>query len=440
MFQIVERRDDVEPLWGDEFFEVYFTAGNETVIRSEILHLANLFSLVSVPLRHAYTPRRLGLFDHRIHTLTIRKSGTGKTQAKGLMYSIARYAGIPVRERKQATTAGAVGTVRNNGEIIYGDLFYVRNGIWCWNEAAPLLRAEKNEHTVDLVEVLNQVMDVKGHVSKRLAKGDVSYYTRVSLNCSTYPPEVNEAHYVESGFLPRFAFFFDQVDKKFYEDVIDFMLGNASIDTTLPDDAIPRLARTFQRLEEANIRSFDYSITNKNIIRDVIIRSVDFERYDTFVPRLVDLGLKFAAAHAVLYLPERKTATGLPKTLQMHGLKIEDEEITPGLIVEVKNEDIEWAANVLKLICESIDAFLTQYERNAKYSEVEKLWARLKRYAERHGTTRIRKRDIMRNFKYTRAELEPLLMTLAARGDIKVKYVDGTCWIELVGVQHEGDG
>lgn len=271
--------DPKDCLWGREFFETYIEHAEKTSYFNEHLHRAAALSLIGQSLKNVFLVSDNTRTDCRIHPFVIQTSGSGKNGAFNFMGSVARKAGMAFEKEGTTSTAGIMGTVKRNGEVINGDL--AGDGFLAWKEAQTLLKAANQTHSDDIIEVVNQALDPSGDVNKSLAGGNLEYSSRTSLFSTTYPPEPNgQIDLIHQGFLPRMLFIYEEVSDGTYDDI------NARRDRGTPngdplgpqnsykyESDVEKLANTLNYIQEQvskhgkvlDKHSDSFALTNKDI-------------------------------------------------------------------------------------------------------------------------------------------------------------------------------
>jgi hypothetical protein len=205
-------------LWGDEFFSTYMKHARKMSYNNDILHLAGALSLVGQSLRDVYLRIDQQHIGCRVHPFIVQSSGTGKGSVFKLIDKIARAADIPFEQEGTASTAGLMGTVKQNGEQREGELS--GSGFVGWTEAQTLLKSADSTHSSDILEVMNMAMDPSGKVAKTLSGGKLEYESNTSIFCTTYDPEPDgQLELIRQGFLPRTLFFYRIMDEDFYDTI-----------------------------------------------------------------------------------------------------------------------------------------------------------------------------------------------------------------------------
>lgn len=242
-------------LWGDEFFKTYMKHGERMSYRNDILHLSGALSLIGQSLRDVYLKIDEQYIGCRIHPFIVQSSGTGKGSVFSLINKVARAADIPFDQEGTASTAGIMGTVKQNGEVREGELS--GSGFVGWTEAQTLLKSADQTHSSDILEVMNMAMDPSGKVAKTLSGGKLEYESNSSIFCTTYDPEPDgQLELIRQGFLPRTLFFYRKMGEDFYDYVNERRNENiprsrSSVEnrTSDIDNDVRKLANTLKYIE-----------------------------------------------------------------------------------------------------------------------------------------------------------------------------------------------
>jgi uncharacterized protein YukE len=222
-------------LWGEDFFSTYMEHARKMSYNNDILHLSGALSLVGQSLRDVYLRIDQQHIGCRVHPFIIQSSGTGKGGVFSLIQKISRAADIPFEQEGTASTAGIMGTVKQNGEQREGDL--AGSGFVGWTEAQTLLKSAEQTHSSDILEVMNMAMDPSGKVAKTLSGGKLEYESNTSVFCTTYDPEPNgQLELIRQGFLPRTLFFYRIMGEDFYNEI-----------NSMRDQEIPRSLDSHKR-------------------------------------------------------------------------------------------------------------------------------------------------------------------------------------------------
>lgn len=212
-------------LWGKDFFDTYMKHAKRMSYKNDVLHQTASLSLVGQALRDVYLRLDQQHIGCRIHPFIIQSSGTGKGSVYSLLSTVSTAADMPFEEHGTASTAGIMGTVRQNGEAVKGDL--AGSGFVGWKEAQTLLKSADQTHSSDILEVMNMAMDPSGKVSKTLSGGKLEYSSSTSIFCTTYDPEPQgQLELIRQGFLPRTLFFYRTMGGEFYDDINNMRDGN----------------------------------------------------------------------------------------------------------------------------------------------------------------------------------------------------------------------
>lgn len=222
-------------LWGDEFFSTYMEHARKMSYNNDILHLSGALSLIGQSLRDVYLRIDQQHIGCRVHPFIVQSSGTGKGSVFSLIQKVSRAADIPFEQEGTASTAGIMGTVKQNGEQREGEL--AGSGFVGWTEAQTLLKSAEQTHSSDILEVMNMAMDPSGKVAKTLSGGKLEYESNTSVFCTTYDPEPNgQLELIRQGFLPRTLFFYRIMQEDFYDEINE-----------MRDEKIPRSRDSHKR-------------------------------------------------------------------------------------------------------------------------------------------------------------------------------------------------
>lgn len=263
---------DYRPLWARDFVDTYLTTGNTMSFNNTKLHTASMLSLTSRTLRGTKIQANNNQIPPAIHPIAIQKSGTGKSPAFKYAQMVAEMADISFRSQTDLTTAGLIGTVED-GEPKQG--VAAQAEIVGFEEMSTLFRLTEREHSSNLGEHLNQIMDNK-KVQKDLAHGTIAYKPKCTLFGTTYPPEdLDLERLLNNGTLARFFFFFKEIDREFYRntlsEVIDSIVSDDSEELSRADfvENVGRLGTTL-RIVRAHynsgfVFSFDFEPEELNL-------------------------------------------------------------------------------------------------------------------------------------------------------------------------------
>lgn len=244
-------------LWGQDFFKTYMDHAEEMSYDNEPLHVAGALSLIGQSLRDVYLRIDKQPIGCRVHPFIIQSSGTGKGSVFSMIQKVAQAADIPFEQEGTASTAGIMGTVKQNGEQREGEL--AGSGFMGWTEAQTLLKSAEQTHSSDILEVLNMAMDPSGKVAKTLSGGKLEYESNTSIFCTTYDPEPNgQLELIRQGFLPRTLFFYrlmagdwyDNINRKRDNHIARSPDSHEEVSKQLDKD-VQKLANTLKYIEES---------------------------------------------------------------------------------------------------------------------------------------------------------------------------------------------
>lgn len=249
-------------IWGDDFISSYLSLGNNRSINNSELHTMGMLCNISKCLQGVDIDIKGTKVDLRLHPLMIQRSGTGKDPVFNLARDIASGAGIKFTTQSSLTSAAFVGSAGRNREPVPG--VASKTDILAFKEVSTLFSMSNQEHSSDLINLINMALDYGGHVKKDLGgmSGSVEYNTAVSLLGTTYPPRA-KVSYIEAGFLPRTLFGYKEVGKKFYFDVVDWLFDNVGETERAEDTSkIKEISSTLSSLKE-NCKGMKFSYPEK---------------------------------------------------------------------------------------------------------------------------------------------------------------------------------
>lgn len=207
-------------VWGKDFFETYMRHASKTSYYNEHLHRAASLALIGQALKDVFLVSDNTKIDCRIHPFVVQDSGSGKNGAFNFMSTVARQAGMNFYKEGTTTTAGIMGTVKRDGEVQPGNL--AGSGFVAWKEAQTLIKSANQQHSDDIIEVINMALDPSGDVSKSMAGGKLEYSSRTSMFSTTYPPEPDgQVDLIHQGFLPRMLFLYKNIPPSQYDKIND---------------------------------------------------------------------------------------------------------------------------------------------------------------------------------------------------------------------------
>lgn len=238
-------KDEPEPIWGKDFISTYLYFADQSSRDNEGLNTAGMYCLLGQALKEVFTPMAGGWLDGRISVLMIQDSGTGKDPAFDFVKMIADLCGMKMASIGSITSAGLVGTMKKGGKPVMGVAY--DNDIVGFKEASTLFKTTKQEHSNDLIDRLNEILDKNGHVCKRMAEGTIEYDTQVSLLGTTYPPR-SGMKYIAEGFIPRLMVSFRTVDESFYFDVGSWIIQKIGVEIEGDKNDLFRLGKTISTI------------------------------------------------------------------------------------------------------------------------------------------------------------------------------------------------
>lgn len=387
----------MDSIWGDDFIKTYLTLANKASIKNEEIHLGGMFVLLGQAMIGQIIPILNQEIDNRIHCLVIQKSGSGKGPAFKFMEKIAELAGMSMTIRSSVTSAGLIGTIAPNGDVIPGDAFYYN--IIAFEEARTIFRASQMLHSCDLIENINQILDPAGVIEKRMAHGVISYRSTTSLFGSTYPIK-SEPVYIDSGFLPRMLVLYRDIDSKFYYDVLDWVFCNIGKRVSFKEEKMKLLANTLREIR--NMPEFDFEFTARRCYKNItkLLKDISSEydeavvsRAEPFISRIGINAVKMSTCMAVLY--EKRN---------------------------VSVEDIERISTLVEYSWRGILNYIRDFDVDVGIDpKLEKIIKAIVKLADVGDT--IQFRELLRFVKMKKNELLQYLYTLEDAGFVKVKSV-----------------
>jgi len=417
--------EDISPeqcVWGNDFIKTYMRHAKRRSYKNEMLHSSAIFSLIGQSLRDVWLRADQTTTDCRIHPFVVQSSGSGKNSVFSMMSTVAEAADMQFDSEGTASTAGIMGTVRQNGEVIKGDL--AGNGFVAWKEAQTLLKSAQQTHSSDILEVMNMALDPDGEVDKTLSGGKLEYCSRSSMFCTTYDPEPDgQLDLITQGFLPRTLFYYRTVDEDFYDEV------NQRRDSGLPrpnktnetyvtgfEDDVEKLANTLKYIEQTVIkygdiyhkedshyaradRQIDYfdgieenvSIDPTPVLNEVL-NEFPMEvrrRAMPFKTRMFDLCYKMSAAMAAI---SRNEDTGV------YVSRI------------IKKKHVDKAKDLLRKYWRSTLKFIQDYMTYQMGEEMRKIETVIRQLSRRRDKVQIK--DVMSELRIPKAQLKRNLVAL----------------------------
>ena len=169
-------------------------------------HIANLYNKGFVKNYPAWFTRAGKIVDLRIHTMAVGPPGSGKTfwieeflhHETGLLRGIS----FPVEFHNKATLKGLIGGWDKTGARCYGEFEDNASGIFGFEEWMGLMKAGKQEHSLDLEEQMLPILD-SGRITAKV--GDhpkIEFTTYVSIMAGTQ----SERFDLASGMARRLTF------------------------------------------------------------------------------------------------------------------------------------------------------------------------------------------------------------------------------------------
>lgn len=307
-----EQKEALEKYNADALLALYWKElGDQMSYKLKYSHILNFHALIGACLKEQVFTYKGQKQDLRVHPLIVRPSGSGKALSYELAEEMAKKAKLMWATRSSLTVAGLIGTiVLRKGEPIpiYGDA--AEYDIIGFTEAQTLSKSSSQFGT--MTEMLNQILDPKGEIFKRLATGVIAYKTHVSLLLSTYPSELMYEN-LQTGFLQRCSIFYEDLSLSHYIEIVRWMIENIGTKETKEMQEAKRVI--VWRLKAIKQKQFNFDFSNvKERLTQVpakfenVLRGYpEIELLKTFTTRYLNLLLKFACHHAALDLRDKLT-------------------------------------------------------------------------------------------------------------------------------------
>lgn len=276
-----------DTVWGIEFFQRYLEAGDKRSFENKHLHTGLAIALVSQAVGDSYFYTGDSKNTTRVHPMIIQSSGTGKDPAFDFARVVARMAGLDMVDVNDVTNAGLVGTFRD-GEANPG--VAKTDDIIGFREATTLFRSAMSDHSQNLGENLNQILDGK-KIRRNMADGTLSYRPSCTLVGTSYPPDdLDLQRLMKNGTLARFLYFFRPRDSDFPW-VMAERLIEESITPTDEEERLERITELGNTLAKINDefeggKQFEISEEVKQIDVTDDLREI-YEEYDNVTKDIV---------------------------------------------------------------------------------------------------------------------------------------------------------
>lgn len=209
---------DESLVWGRKLVDEYIQWGNTVSHNNNALHLSSLLTIASRTLKSTRFQHEYSLETPTIHTLTFQQSGSGKTPAYGAFARmVAEQAGMEFINIGELTDAGLIGKVTSSGEKYIGPAGNYH--LVYFDEASVIFRTSRREHSKNLPEHLNQIMD-NSTVVKSMSGGKLEYKPKASLLATSYiPDDIDFERFLKSGTMSRFLTIYRDLPEEFYKDI-----------------------------------------------------------------------------------------------------------------------------------------------------------------------------------------------------------------------------
>lgn len=292
----------------DDIIRLYSeTVGERSGYKLKFLHLFNLHAIIGACLKDQAIAIKGQKIDLRVHPFIIRESGSGKALSYNQAERLAEMVGLDWRTRTKITEAGLIGTIyrtKEGIETILGDA--AEADIVGFTEANVLVKATHQSTT--MMDVINQILDPKGEVFKRLAHGNISYTTRVTLVMSSYPSRLLYDQ-ICGGFLQRCFLLYEYLPTDFFVKTSKWIVQNVGVDETETcEDALSKIANRLRKVKERNVH-FRFEKGAHTVFNQIptelekLAKGYPFlPMLKTFITRYTNLSVKLACHHAALDL------------------------------------------------------------------------------------------------------------------------------------------
>jgi len=246
---------------------------------------------------------------------------------------------------------------------------------------------------------MNQILDVDGEVSKRLAHGEISYKTKMSFFGTTYPPREG-LRYISEGFIPRMLVAYQDIGDDFYDEVCEWIISSVGLVYNADVKSIEQLAATLKIIRE-KVSDINYSFTDaretyRSIAKNLKRRALDYPLHiqkmaTPFTNRNIIATIKLSTCMAAL----------------------------DNLSTNVNEDHVKIAGNYMDIIWKGILDFM---ERHSKTTQDKKMrdieWA-VRDLCDIRESNKITLRSLMRYTRLKKAEVESRLRAMEEMGIVK---------------------
>jgi len=269
-----------ECVWGADFIDKYLETGEQYSFENEYLHIGTALALVSQAVGDSYFYIGDNKNTTRVHPMIIQSSGTGKDPAFDFAQHVAYMDDMDFADLNEITNAGLIGTI-SDGDKQEGAA--ERADIIAFREATTLFRSAKSDHSRNLGENLNQILDGK-EIRRQMADGTLTYQPSCTLVGTTYPPEdLDLQRLMNNGTLARFLYFFRPRGSDFRWRMSEELIKKSveSTDSAIRTVKIRRLGNTLSKISDAFDDGEQFNITSEVRELDVTERLEEiFDQYD----------------------------------------------------------------------------------------------------------------------------------------------------------------
>jgi hypothetical protein len=298
------------------------------------------------------------------------------------------------------TTAGLIGTVEKGGNIIEGPA--ATADIIGMKEASTLFQTAKTEHSSDLIHYMNQIMDTKGYIKKRLAHGTIEYNSHSSFFGTTYPPHEG-IRYIREGFVARTILGFRPIDDSYRDKTVDWMKTVLGDQMSGDPQLFAAMVSTVHAISDTvSGEYFVYKQKNSLGLAIDLVRKITSEYSATvrdtatpFITRTFNYIVKLATCHAAL------------------------DHLSTEVTEEHYKQMLPYLEATWRGTLEFIDKYRPDGSSDKKLSAVEKVI----RQMTENGKHEVSVRDILRKTGLTSGDVEVRLRSLVSAELITVDKV-----------------
>lgn len=369
---LIEKHD---PIRGPAFLSTYVELAEKASRNNELMHTLMALVLTGQALHRTRIQIGAQQQDARIHGMIFQKSGTGKGPAFVFAKETAERAGMEMTSDTSCTTAGLIGTVGKDGDATLGPAY--SQDIVGFQEASTLFHTAGQQHSSDLINIINQITDVGGNISKRLGTGWLRYRSHSSLMGTTYPPD-SRSEYIGTGFLPRMGVAYKPVGRGFYWDVWDWLGDNLNASISDESHALERVSSTLAAIHLKSDAGWTFKYVDRDEHKQTRIEAGklmhEFDESvaassEPFISRLAMYNIKFAMASAAWSLRD-----------------------------EVRSEDWKLARTLTIPMWGSVLKFISHYDVSVMNRDQQMMYEWISDQI-REGQRFVTQRDVFRRFR-----------------------------------------